>query len=176
MDGALQRRATTASLRPEPHPDTAVVDLDVVGSRRPHGRHRERSTRADIKLCAVSGAGDLVVPQFAVGKRAAVVGADVVDGVEHAADVKQRDHVVIDLDEGLARIGDLGNVGHSDELSHRLHSSGSSHMTGLEPAGHARGVAAPSPRPPQLTRRIRLPIARASASRTCGIVIRSKTC
>ena len=91
-------------------------------------------------------------------------------------DVKQRDHVVIDLDEGLARIGDLGNVGHSDELSHRLHSSGSSHMTGREPAGHARGVAAPSPRPPQLTRRIRLPIARASASRTCGIVIRSKTC
>ena len=89
-----------------------------------------------------------MIAEFAVGERAAVVGADVVDRVVAAFDVEQGDHLAVDLDERLARVGNLGDVGDAEEVCH---------------GGHD-------------TLRMRLPIARASASRTGAIVMRSKTC
>ena len=90
-----------------------------MGPGGPHGGHRKGGTGADVELRPVPRAGDLVVAKFAVGERTAVVCTDVVDGVEHAADVKQRDHVAADLDERLARIRNLGDIGDADELCHQ---------------------------------------------------------
>ena len=89
-----------------------------------------------------------MVAEFAVGERTAVVRAHVVDRVEAAFDMEQGHHLAVDFDERLARIGNLTDVGDANEVWHDAHD----------------------------TRRIRLPIARASASRTGAIVIRSKTC
>jgi hypothetical protein len=52
---------------------------------------------ADVELGAVSRTGDGVPAQLALAQRAAVVGADVVQAVEPAADVEQNDDRVLDL-------------------------------------------------------------------------------
>ena len=97
----------------------------------------------------MSRAGDLVIDQFAVGERPAVVRADIVDGEELAAHVEERNHLAVDIDEHLAGIGNLADFGHSLVFGHC-----SAHDTRL----------------------MRLPMARARASRTGRMVIRSKTC
>ena len=114
----MQWRTTGDGLRPQPNPHPTVLDLHIVGPRRPHGRHGEGRARADVKLRTVPGAGDLVVAEFAVGERPAVVCADVVDRIKDALDVKDRHHVAIDFNECLARVGNLGDVSDTDVVGH----------------------------------------------------------
>jgi hypothetical protein len=94
-----------------------------------------------------------MVSQFAVGQRATVMRADIIEGIKFAVGVKQRHHVTVDFNERLAGIGDLGGRGDTNEFLHGRREKGA-----------------------QETRRIRLPTACASASRTGGIVMRSKIC
>ena len=64
--------------------------------------------------------GDLVADEFAVDERASVVRADVVNRIEAALNVEERDHLALHFDQELARIGDFRHVGHADELRHRV--------------------------------------------------------
>ena len=46
------------------------------------------------------------------------MGADIVDRVEVALDMKEGDQFAVYVDEQLARVGDLGHGGHSQKFSH----------------------------------------------------------
>ncbi len=67
-------------------------------------------------------AGDLVAGQFPGGQRPAVMGADVVEGMERPVDVEQGDHVAVDLDHGRSGIGQFPHRGHPHKISHRTSS------------------------------------------------------
>ena len=103
----------------EPHPHAPVLDLGLVGPRGTDGGHRQGGAGANVKLRPVSRAGDLVVAEFAVGQRAAVVGADVIDRVPATLDMEQGQHLPVDVHERLARVREITDFDHALKLMHR---------------------------------------------------------
>ena len=69
-------------------------------------------------LAPCRGQAICVAVERPFAQRPAVVRADVVDGVERAADVKQHHQPLVDLDQRLAGIGNVGHFGDGDEVGH----------------------------------------------------------
>ena len=88
---------------------SSAFDFHFVGHGRLRGRHGQRPAVADVELRAVPRASDRETIQLPFGQRAAVVRANVVDRVELAVDMKQRDQPLFDLDQLPARIGHFGH-------------------------------------------------------------------
>ena len=89
-----------------------------MGSRASQGWHGECCPSADVELRPVSGTGDLVIDEFTLHQRAAVVRADIVDRIELAVDAKESDQVTIHLDQRLARISQFGSFCHPHKICH----------------------------------------------------------
>ena len=66
------------------------------------GGHAECLARPHIEPGPVARAHDLAACELALGKRTAVVGAHVVDGVKLAVDVEERDRPAVNLGEFLS--------------------------------------------------------------------------
>jgi len=111
---------------PEPDPHTPIQHFDLMSPGGPHRWHRERGAGPNVKLRSVPWAGDFVVAEFTVGKRSAVMRADVVEGIPAFIDMEQRDHLSFYLNEGLARIRHLFDVDHPLKLMHHSPSHRSS--------------------------------------------------
>ena len=92
--------------------------LHLVGRGIDGGGHRQRLAGADVELRPVPRAGDRVIVERAFGERPAVVRADVVDAEELAADAEQHDDPIVDLEQHLAGIGEVGRFGNADEVGH----------------------------------------------------------
>src|SRR5262245_47602585 len=83
--------------RTEGQVDVLAADLDGMGGHRLDGRHAERTARPDVEACPVAGTLDLAAEELPLGQGPAVVGADVVDGVEGAVDIEDGDGATLDV-------------------------------------------------------------------------------
>ncbi len=64
------------------------------------------------------GAGNAKPVELSFTQRPAIVRADIVQGIELPADVKQHHQPINDLDNQLAGVGNLGRVGDANEVGH----------------------------------------------------------
>ena len=98
--------------------DAVVVDAHRKSGGRFVGGRGERLAGLDAEDCPVPGAGDAVVLDLAPGELSAVVGADILDGVELALDVEHGDVDVVHVDHPeitrfqFVLVGDVEPVGH----------------------------------------------------------------
>src|SRR5438132_4908624 len=83
-------------------------------------RQLDRRARAHVEARAVPRALDLIPFQLALIQRAAIVGTQVVDGIELPADVAHRHLVVADLKDRYALGRDVRGFGHRLPGRHRL--------------------------------------------------------
>src|SRR5438552_124052 len=81
----------TVLLRLSADKDLVALDLDGERLHRHHGGHERRFAGTHVEARAVARALDLVVFELPLVERAAVVRADVFDGVELAVDVADGD-------------------------------------------------------------------------------------
>jgi hypothetical protein len=88
--------------------DIFPSQLGCMNGDRLYCRHTERSARTNVEPCAVAGTLNLAADQFTIGKRTAVMRADVVDGVEGTVDVKHGNGSAVNLDQFFAPRGQLG--------------------------------------------------------------------
>ena len=79
--------------------NAVVAHVDRVHRDRLDGRHAEWPAGPDVEPGAMTRTLDLAADQFALGERAPVVGAHVVDGVDGAVDVEDRDRPAVELDQ-----------------------------------------------------------------------------
>src|SRR5579872_27232 len=92
----LETAAFTFSLRNLDRND-AVGDVHRVGAHRSDRGQTDDATRRHVEAGAVARALDLVADELALPQRAAVVRADVVDGIDVAAVVAKRDAAALNL-------------------------------------------------------------------------------
>jgi hypothetical protein len=95
-----------------------AFDFHFVSDRVLRSRHCQRFAGANIELGEMTRAFDLVIGQFAFAERSAVVRADIVQAKEFASNVKQYYDLVIDLEQLLAGIGDIGCLANGNEVRH----------------------------------------------------------
>ena len=88
------------------------------GDRLDRGK-AEGFARPDVEPGPVPGATDLGPVQVPFGQRAAVVSADVVDGVKLPVDVEDRDRPAFQVNQLLAAWRDLVEKGDLREVRHR---------------------------------------------------------
>jgi hypothetical protein len=103
LDTGLDSRASVVGR------DVDIIALELDGVNR-HGfdrRHAKWLAGTDIEAGTVAGALDLATDQFPLGKRATVVGADIVDRVVSTVDIEHGDGAAIDFDELFAPWGKL---------------------------------------------------------------------
>lgn len=89
-----------------------AADVQGKGPHRFHGRQSNRRAVSDVEPAAVARALYLAAVQFAVLKRAAVMGADAFNGVEYTADVAEDQHEIPHphFERGARR--ELGDLSH----------------------------------------------------------------
>src|SRR5690606_2270477 len=99
--------------------DIVAFDLDLKPGYVTHGGEAQHLAVPDVKARAVPGALDLVAVEFALGQRATVVCAQVLDGVELPADVEHGDEQpVVGFDNNALARGELVYLRNLDEVGH----------------------------------------------------------
>jgi hypothetical protein len=86
---------------------TVPAQLDGVNGHRLNSWHAKWAAGSNIEAGTMAGAFDLVSHQFSLGKRAAVVGADIVDSVVSAVDIEHGDGTAVDFDKFFAPCREL---------------------------------------------------------------------
>jgi hypothetical protein len=84
-----------------------AAQLDGVNGHGLDRRHAKWSAGSNVEAGTMAGALDLATDQFPLGKRAAVVGADIVDRIVTAIDIEHGDGTAVDFDELFAPRGKL---------------------------------------------------------------------
>src|SRR3972149_1538991 len=101
-----------------------IVDTDregrdvFIGGR---GKHRAGSY---AEARAVTRTGDLITFHRSAGQGGAVMGADILDRVELAFDIENRDRRAVDVDHPVGAGTQLINLRHIDPVTHRVSGSG----------------------------------------------------
>src|SRR5690606_20875884 len=83
---------------------------------------------ADVEARAVARALHLVAVQFPIPQRSAIVRADVGNGVEATADVKNDDRLFFKLKPAALALGDIRYFAYSDKFGRHLSSRESCHV------------------------------------------------
>src|SRR5262245_40415549 len=107
----------------QPHLNIVTDDPGLV-MRDADTRILDQRAGADVELPSVPWARDDAVANDAIGQRPAAMEAHIVDRVERAADVEERDPALVD--GHLARLArrELVHSGHGDEVRHQKWSLG----------------------------------------------------
>jgi hypothetical protein len=91
-----------------------VPHFDSMSGDRFDGRHAQRLAGPDIKPSPVARALDLAAFKLALRQWTSIVGANVIDRVETAADVEQGDGPAVNIEQSLAPWRHLRAMGHFD--------------------------------------------------------------
>src|SRR5690606_22625289 len=99
--------------------DVAAFDFDLKPGYVLHGGEAQNPAIPDVEARAVARALDLVAVEFALGQRAAVMRAQVLNGVELPADVKHSDEQpVVGFDNNALARGEFVYFRNLDEVGH----------------------------------------------------------
>jgi hypothetical protein len=79
-----------------------AAQLDGVNGHGLDRRHAKWAAGSNIEAGTMAGALNLAADQFPLGKRATIVGADIVDRIVSATDIKHGDSAPVDFDELFA--------------------------------------------------------------------------
>jgi hypothetical protein len=100
--------------------DLLAFKLHLMGLGGLGGGHREGGARSDIELGPMPWTGDraLLWVERPFAKWAAVVSADIIQGVEMSGRVNQHDKPVLDLNQHFAGVRNLGQLRDWNEIAH----------------------------------------------------------
>jgi hypothetical protein len=115
----MEKRSAAPIVAKDGHDYSAIRShLDVVAfntNGKPghvhDGRHRQHFAISDVEARAVSRAFDLKSVQLTFGDRAAIVGADIFDGVVRSTHIKHADIVTLHIKYCSLAGGNLGGLG-----------------------------------------------------------------
>jgi hypothetical protein len=97
---------------------SVALDANIVRFNGLERRQLHRGASANVEAGSVARALDLRIVELALIQRAAVMGAQIVDGVVLATQVAHRNFVVAHMKNGYSFGWDVGGFGHSLPCRH----------------------------------------------------------